>query len=469
LTVVPGQGVIHRDIKPDNIMRRKRDGRFVLIDFGAVKQIHLQPPTTLSRASLTVVVGTMGYMPMEQARGKPRSSSDLYATGMIVIQAVTGRLPLQLHEDEAGEVVWEDCAQIGDGLKAILTKMTRHHLHQRYQAATEALEALQQLDEATSTTAKPIGQALPPPSRTPTVVASSVGRGRPVSVLAPAETVRISTTQKRTVRAKTASKLAAPWLWGFGMVAIATGVLATALVTYLSWHEKAFAKSIDEIGTLLDRGDYGACINKASALQQQTNFLVTLKSSMALDSPERDSLTNLLADCQLKQGGVLAESGKYEGAIALIDSINSEARVYGEAQEFKKSLLEVLEVLQADEVLYLQAEEAFVRGFWDDVITVANKIVSGQWQEKVEPLRDEANAKIAARIAAERTRREAEEQSKRERERQEQLRLQRERERQERIQKEQLEQQKERERLEQERLEREKKEREAWCSRNSGC
>ena len=88
LTFVHQQGAIHRDIKPANLMRRHADGKLVLIDFGAVKQVG----TTNAIAS-TVAIGTEGYMPNEQAIGKPRPCSDLYAVGMIAIQGLTGVPP----------------------------------------------------------------------------------------------------------------------------------------------------------------------------------------------------------------------------------------------------------------------------------------------------------------------------------------------------------------------------------------
>ncbi|MDJ0518096.1 MAG: hypothetical protein QNJ74_18225 [Trichodesmium sp. MO_231.B1] len=60
--------MIHRDIKPQNLMRRRSDNKTVLIDFGAVKEISVltkanQPGVT----TLTIAVETLGYMPSEQA------------------------------------------------------------------------------------------------------------------------------------------------------------------------------------------------------------------------------------------------------------------------------------------------------------------------------------------------------------------------------------------------------------------
>jgi serine/threonine-protein kinase len=138
--------VIHRDIKPDNIIRRKQDGKLVLIDFGAVKEVQAIALTVQNHASATVAIGTPGYMPTEQGRGKPKPSSDIYALGMIAIQAITGMYPDNLEEDtQTGEILWQHHASVSPGLAAVLTQMVRYHFKERYQSATEVLQALQQL------------------------------------------------------------------------------------------------------------------------------------------------------------------------------------------------------------------------------------------------------------------------------------------------------------------------------------
>ncbi|MDZ8107853.1 MAG: serine/threonine-protein kinase [Nostoc sp. DedQUE12a] len=137
LAFVHEHNIIHRDIKPQNLMRRHYDGKIVLIDFGSIKKIGALG------AGLTVVVGTPGYMPSEQAKGKPKLSSDIYAVGMIGIQALTGLIPSQLQEDpNTGEVIWRHHAQVSDAFADILDKMVCDRHSQRYQSAAEALEAL---------------------------------------------------------------------------------------------------------------------------------------------------------------------------------------------------------------------------------------------------------------------------------------------------------------------------------------
>ncbi len=134
--------VIHRDIKPSNIIRSKQDGLLVLIDFGAVKQMQ-------ETEDQTIAIGTRGYAPPEQFYGRPRPNSDIYALGMIGIQALTGISPQQLIEErhsEKGNVAWRHLANVGDELARILDKMVEYHFSDRYQSANEVLEDLNRID-----------------------------------------------------------------------------------------------------------------------------------------------------------------------------------------------------------------------------------------------------------------------------------------------------------------------------------
>jgi serine/threonine-protein kinase len=147
LAIVHQQNIIHRDIKPLNIMRRRADGKIVLIDFGAVKEIAAFTVNSTGKTSLTVGIGTPGYMPSEQANGKPKFASDVYAVGIIGIQAVTGLLPAQLQEDSiTGEIIWRNHAQVSDRFTEVINNMVRDHFSQRYKNASEALQALNTID-----------------------------------------------------------------------------------------------------------------------------------------------------------------------------------------------------------------------------------------------------------------------------------------------------------------------------------
>lgn len=142
LAVVHQESAIHRDIKPANLMRRE-DGKIVLIDFGAVKEIGTLVARDRRQASLTIAIGSHGYMPSEQARGKPKLASDIYAVGTIAIQALTGEHPVSLPEDpQTGELVWRDRTTVSNNLANVLDKMVRDRFSERYQNASEALQAI---------------------------------------------------------------------------------------------------------------------------------------------------------------------------------------------------------------------------------------------------------------------------------------------------------------------------------------
>lgn len=174
LAFVHSYGVIHRDLKPDNLIRRDSDGKLVLIDFGAVKQVRTVTATP-DLINPTVAVGTPGYMSSEQLLGRPQPSSDIYSLGIIAIQALTGLHPTQLPEDSrTRELSWQQ-VQVSPELASILNKMVRYDYRERYQSANEALNALSQLGNSSvaptilpQTPRLPINQtqALPaPPAR----------------------------------------------------------------------------------------------------------------------------------------------------------------------------------------------------------------------------------------------------------------------------------------------------------------
>lgn len=139
--------VIHRDIKPANIMRRKQDNKIVLIDFGGVKQVKTQTGSTL----LTGVVGTPGYTPQEQFDNNAQLSSDVYAVGMLAIQALTGNDPASIPTDSTTfQPIWRDKVEINKRFADILDRMVLFDFAKRYQSANEALEALTNLSLSAS-------------------------------------------------------------------------------------------------------------------------------------------------------------------------------------------------------------------------------------------------------------------------------------------------------------------------------
>ncbi|MDV2995812.1 MAG: Serine/threonine-protein kinase PknD [Chroococcidiopsis sp. SAG 2025] len=171
LQYIHSQGIIHRDLKPDNIIWRSRDSKPVLIDFGTIKEIMGTTVTPSGRATSSIVVGTPGFIPNEQAAGKPLFASDLYALGLTAIYLLTGKMPQELKTNPlAGEIHWrQQTLNVSPKFAAILDKTIQPSARDRYMNAPAMLAALQQLDTHTvpPKASTPQPPAAPPPTPTP--------------------------------------------------------------------------------------------------------------------------------------------------------------------------------------------------------------------------------------------------------------------------------------------------------------
>jgi serine/threonine-protein kinase len=147
LEYVHSQHIVHRDIKPDNIMVRHRDGKSVLIDFGAVRESMGTVFNSQGNPTSSIVIGTPGYMPSEQAAGRPVYSSDLYSLGLTAIYLLTGKQPQELELDsQTGEIVWRQYAnQINSTLAGVIDRAIAYHPRDRFATARAMLDALQSI------------------------------------------------------------------------------------------------------------------------------------------------------------------------------------------------------------------------------------------------------------------------------------------------------------------------------------
>lgn len=150
LSFIHEKRVIHRDLKPSNIIRSAESGRLVLIDFGIAKEVGNQVLAAQAIDPRTVAMGTQGYMPREQAAGYPTYASDLYALGIIAIQALTGLNPQQFTFNFQGELDWWDPSlEISPAFQNWISTLVRQDYNQRPESAKAALEALIQVPEFT--------------------------------------------------------------------------------------------------------------------------------------------------------------------------------------------------------------------------------------------------------------------------------------------------------------------------------
>ena len=140
LQFVHSNNVIHRDIKPKNIIRRKSDNKLVLVDFGAAK---FTSPSSLSVTG--TVIGSAEYIAPEQAMGKPKFASDLYSLGVTCIHLLTQIPPFELFDVSENDWVWRQYLTdnpVSDDLGQILDKLIESATKRRYQSVEEVLTAL---------------------------------------------------------------------------------------------------------------------------------------------------------------------------------------------------------------------------------------------------------------------------------------------------------------------------------------
>ncbi len=108
--------VLHRDVKPGNLIRRASDGRWMLVDFGSVRDV------LRAEASGSTVAGTFGYMAPEQFRGDARPATDLYAVGATAVALLSRQDPATLH-DRDGRFEWRSAVQVSDETSGLLAEL----------------------------------------------------------------------------------------------------------------------------------------------------------------------------------------------------------------------------------------------------------------------------------------------------------------------------------------------------------
>jgi serine/threonine protein kinase len=166
-------GVVHRDLKPQNVMIDK-DGNAKIMDFGIARSLHTRGVTGTG-----VIIGTPEYMAPEQAEGRDIDHRvDIYALGAILFEMVTGRVPFEgttplsivlKHRSEPPADPQTLNAQISSGLSRIILKCLAKRREDRYASAAEVVEELDAVERGLPTTLQITARTKPITSREITV------------------------------------------------------------------------------------------------------------------------------------------------------------------------------------------------------------------------------------------------------------------------------------------------------------
>lgn len=192
LDYIHRQGVIHRDIAPDNLIQQRLTGKPVLIDFGGVKQIAASAVRQLTHQPVPTQLAKQGYTPPEQKHGKAYPASDLYALAITAIVLLTGKSPLALYDSDRHAWCWQQEAKLHPTFAGILDRLLADAVSDRYQSAQEVQQALQAFaqkpNQASSSKTKAIARlgrsAVPTPpagstSEVKTLVVAPIYRPQP--------------------------------------------------------------------------------------------------------------------------------------------------------------------------------------------------------------------------------------------------------------------------------------------------
>lgn len=145
-------GLVHRDVKPGNILLERSTGRVLLADFGLVK-------AQMCESATGVVVGTADYISPEQAQNQSVDGrADLYSLGVVLYQILSGQVPFQAesstgklvqHAFEDARPLHETAPLVSPQLSAIVAKLMAKDRRERYQTAAQALEDLESFQAGT--------------------------------------------------------------------------------------------------------------------------------------------------------------------------------------------------------------------------------------------------------------------------------------------------------------------------------
>ncbi len=215
-------GVVHRDIKPGNVMVTDR-GQIKVMDFGIARAVSDSSSTV---AETTAIIGTASYFSPEQAKGEPVDArADVYSTGVVLYELLTGRTPFRgdtpvavayQHVSETPLAPSEVVESVPRALDAVALRALAKDPYQRYQDAASFREALDATTDGHAPTKRQVG-----------ALTSELYGANPRQAAETARSLRQLSTD--TTMRRTQSGPPVAWIW------MGVALLAVVLVSVLIW------------------------------------------------------------------------------------------------------------------------------------------------------------------------------------------------------------------------------------------
>lgn len=392
LNFVHANGIIHCDLKPNNFIRRQRDGRIVLLDFGAAQPNPVQPGKRsqfrLAQPSRAInPLDSAGYLAPEQLTGQIYPSSDLYAAGILALQFLTGRNVHQLSVDaQTGDVNPPDWTATDtpkpdffSALRALLGKLVRYHHYNRFQMASEVLQALEPMRMAVHHTLVQQWGAVPLPEPIAPELLTSEEYITAAAIRADERLALPAVEQEALVEASLAESASALMLTetrgnesspseplppgedGLAETKLIPQAQVVPLLQY-QWHQPGW-QFLARMGLVV-----GAL--NAFALSLGVYHL----RAVTAQDPGRDLWQAARAALQ---------TGQYAAAVELVGQIPPESSYYDESQQALAQWQTDWQIARS----HLTAiQSAFARQDWQEVIRSADRLPAiAYWQQQAKP------------------------------------------------------------------------------------